>query len=121
MVLLDSGSNNSFIKHTALPDNVCGKRCDKMKSQTIAGEFVSNTKVNLQDICLPEFMPNRVFDSIEARVIQTDCRYNMIIGRDALRLFKLNLCFKENIINMEDITLAMRPFPKHRDKIFTIC
>ena len=92
-----------------------------MKSQTIAGEFVSNTKVNLQDICLPEFMPNRVFDSIEARVIQTDCRYNMIIGRDALRLFKLNLCFKENIINMEDITLAMRPFPKHRDKIFTIC
>ena len=76
--------------------------------------------VNLQNICLPEFMPNRVFDSIEARVIQTDCRYDMIIGRDALRLFKLNLCFKENIIDMEDISLAMRPFPKHRDQLFTI-
>ena len=90
LVLLDSGSNNSFIKYSSLPNNVCGQKCEKMKSQTIAGEFTSSTKVTLQDICLPEFMSNRTFDSIEAQVIGTDCRYDMIIGRDALRLFKLN-------------------------------
>ena len=63
---------------------------------------------------LPEFMSNRTFDSIEARVIGTDCRYDMIIGRDALRLFKLNLLFKENIIEMEDISIPMRPFPENK-------
>ena len=112
LVLLDSGSNNSFIKYTSLPHNVCGKRCEQMKSQTIAGEFISNSKVTLQNICLPEFMSNRVFDSFEARVINTDCRYDMIIGRDALRLFKLNILFKENSIEMENISLPMQPFPK---------
>ena len=91
-----------------------------MKSQTIAGQFVSNSKVTLENICLPEFMSNRVFDSIEARIINTDCRYDMIIGRDALRLFKLNLSFKENMINMEDISLSMRPFPKFIDPTYTL-
>ena len=91
-----------------------------MKSQTIAGEFTSSTKVTLQDICLPEFMSNRTFDSIEARVIGTDCRYDMIIGRDALRLFKLNLLLKENIIEMEDISIPMRPFPENKTTMFSI-
>ena len=53
LILLDSGSNKSFIKHSSLPHNVCGKQCEKMKSQTIAGEFVSNSKVTIKDICLP--------------------------------------------------------------------
>ena len=66
LVLLDSGSNNSFIKYTSLPHNVCGKQCEQMKSQTIAGEFISNSKVTLQNVCLPEFMSIRVFDSFEA-------------------------------------------------------
>ena len=91
-----------------------------MKSQTIAGEFTSSTKVTLQDICLPEFMSYPVFDSFEARVINTDCRYDMIIGRDALRLFKLNILFKENSIEMEDISLPMRPFPENKTKMFSI-
>ena len=120
LVLLDSGSNNSFIKYSSLPHNVCGKRCQKMKSQTIAGEFISNSKVTIQNICLPEFMSNRIFDSIEARIINTDCRYDMIIGRDALRMFKLNLLFKENIIEMEDISIPMRTFPTRIDPHFSI-
>ena len=91
-----------------------------MKSQTIAGEFTSSTKVTLQDICLPEFMSNRTFDSIEARVIGTECWYDMIIGRDALQLFKLNLLFKENIIEMEDISLPMCPFPENKTRMFSI-
>ena len=44
----------------------------------------------------------------------------MIIGRDALRLFKLNLLFKENIIEMEDISIPMRPFPENKTKVFSI-
>ena len=56
LILLDSGSNNSFIKHSSLPHNVCGKQCEKMKSQTIAGEFISNSKVKIEIICLPEFI-----------------------------------------------------------------
>ena len=91
-----------------------------MKSQTIAGEFISNSKVTIQNICLPEFMSNRIFDSIEARIINTDCRYDMIIGRDALRMFKLNLLFKENIIEMEDISIPMRTFPTRIDPHFSI-
>ena len=120
LVLLDLGTNNLFIKYSSLPHNVCGKRCEKMKSQTITGEFISNSKVTIQNICLPEFMSNRVFDSIKARIINTNCRYDMIIGRDALRMFKLNLLFKENIIEMEDISLPMRAFPTNIDPHFSI-
>ena len=91
-----------------------------MKSQTIAGEFVSNSKVTIKNICLPEFMSNRVFDSIKARIINTNCRYDMIIGQVALRMFKLNLLFKENIIKMEDISLPMHAFPTNIDPHFSI-
>ena len=91
-----------------------------MKSQTIAGEFISSSKVTIKDICLPEFMSNRVFDSIEARIINTNCRFDMIIGWDALRMFKLNLLFKENIIEMEDISLPMRAFPTNIDPHYLV-
>ena len=44
----------------------------------------------------------------------------MIIGQDALRLFKLNILFKENSIKMEDISLPMRPFPKFIDSNYSV-
>ena len=55
-------------------------------------------------------MSNRIFDSIKACVIGTDCRYDMIIGRDALQIFQLNSLFNENIIEKEDISPPMRHF-----------
>ena len=44
----------------------------------------------------------------------------MIIGRDALRMFKLNLIFKENLIKMEDVSLPMRSFPTNIDPHYSI-
>ena len=65
-------------------------------------------------------MSNRIFDSIEACIIGIDCRYDMIIRKDAIQIFKLNLLFKENIIEMEDISIPMRPFPENKMTMFSI-
>ena len=84
------------------------------------GKFTSNQAITLENLTLPEFLSNRTYDSIEARILPGTCRYDMILGRDALRKFGLSLDFDENKVFLEDIEQPMRPMLQHTDPLLSL-
>lgn len=77
----------------------------------MGGEFSSNRKVTLRDVRLPELMQDRVMPELEARIFKTPCRYDVILGRDALRYFGINLDFHNMEIETGPESVAMRAVP----------
>ena len=100
LCLFDTGSTHTFIKRSALPPGVCGKRVPNKTNNTLAGTYTTNLIVELQGIQLPEFTKHRTYDSLPARIIPGACRYDVIFGRDALSLFQLILDFGKNEMTM---------------------
>ena len=75
---------------------------------TLAGVLVSNRFVSLNEIMLPEFDKAKKIDSHHALVFDSDCQYDMILGRDFLQKigFKFNfeshtMQWLENIVSMK--------------------
>jgi len=77
----------------------------------MAGDFSSNQEVTLRDIHLPAFNKNITLPLLNARIFHAPCRYDMILGRDALRDLRLVLNFDNNHIQQGHITRPMQPFP----------
>ncbi len=115
LVLFDSGSTITWISQEALPPGASPATVDKLSGTTMAGTFTSNQEVHLEDVSLPEFHPTRHVPNIKARVFNNpSCRYHMIIGRDALRFFGVDISFKENLVTIDDKTVEMRSYPDSR-------
>ena len=119
-VLLDSGSTSTWIHRRALPHGVTPKKTDALPGSTVAGNFVSNLVVTLQDVSLPELQRNATLPTIDARVIEADCRYDVILGRDACRFFRLNLDFDNNVIKHPLGERPMQAFPSINKESFAI-
>ena len=59
-VLLDSGSSNTLVKHSALPKGVHPKELTATKSfNTLTGKFLTQSVITMKDVQLPEFDKNR--------------------------------------------------------------
>ena len=100
----------------SLPKGCTPTLCAPSSSQTLAGPLQSNRQVTLTRIAFPEFFKSRYIDTIEARVFDGDCRYDVIIGRDVLRNMGLQLNFKKQTIAWDDCTIDMRKFPSRLSK-----
>ena len=79
----------------------------------MAGTFHSNQQVHLTNLLLPEFRRNQFIPDLHCHIFTVECRYDMILGRDALRHFGLELDFVNNRMTYNDVSLPMRPFPDH--------
>ena len=77
----------------------------------MAGKFNSNQKITLKDVILPEIRQDIVLPNLEARLFAAPCRYDIILGRDALRHFKINLNFDDNVLETSNTIIPMRYFP----------
>lgn len=110
-VLLDSGSTSSWFNHKRLPSNICGTTVESLTGTTMAGTFTSDSIITLRDVVLPEFRRNMALPELQARIFHADCRYDIILGRDALRHFRLTLDFNNNTIICAGNSQPMRPFP----------
>ena len=64
----------------------------------------------IEHISFPQFSPSRALDQLQVRVMDTNCRYDFIFGRDCLELCKFVLDFDNHTIIARDITVPMRPF-----------
>jgi hypothetical protein len=84
LVLFDPGSMSTWISSNKLPEGTKGNEAPPLIGMTIAGQFNSNKTVELTNLCIPKFYRTRYFSSYKARVFETSCHYNMIIGRDML-------------------------------------
>jgi len=65
--------------------------------------------VAVEHIQLPEFVNGRVVGGMEARLFDApSCRYNIIFGRDFLRLTKMQLNFHTNTVKWLGVELKMK-------------
>jgi hypothetical protein len=84
LVLFDPGLTSTWISSNKLPEGTKGDEALPFIGMTIAGQFNSNKTVELTNLCFLEFYRTQYFSSYKARVFETSCHYNMIIGRDML-------------------------------------
>ena len=111
MALLDSGSTKTWINKDCVPPNVKGDIVDSVVGSTLAGTFKSNTQVRLQDFVLTELHDKRSVPEVLARIFDSECRYDIIIGRDILRTFGIVLDFETNDISCDGCSISMKTFP----------
>lgn len=114
-LLLDSGSTTTWISKKCLPPGIQGQTVNKVTGSTLAGDFSSSEEILLEDFVLPDFHSKKFLPKLPARVFHAECRYDMIIGRDVLRVFGLQLDFDSNRIVSDGVSINMREFPTTTD------
>ena len=79
--------------------------------QTMAGTFTSNQALTCNNVSFPEFFRSRSFESIGARIFFSECRYDVIFGRDLISQMGLILDFKDGYMEWDGQNVVMRAFP----------
>ena len=97
-VLFDSGSTSTWITCRCLPPDFMPCDAPPITATTLAGPFTSNAIVHLFGVRLPEFRCNVSLTELKARVFDSDCHYDIIMGHDALQVFHIQLDFEKNTI-----------------------
>ena len=77
----------------------------------MAGNFRSNQELELSDIVLPELGRNISLPTLKTHIFNADCRYDLILGRDALRALRIHLDFESNRIMNPYHSIPMQTFP----------
>ena len=90
-----------------------------MTSQTLAGTFTSNQEVQLEQVMLQEFFKTRKLDHINAKIFDTQCHYDMILGCDLLNDLGLILEFKNKSMEWDQAQIAMRSYLLDHDTTIT--
>jgi len=110
-VLLDTGSSSSWFNRLALPENVNGKTVPEISGSTLAGSFKSNQEITLTDVVLPVLHRNMSLPEVKARIFNSPCRYDIILGRDACTALRIILDFDNHDIVSCGARYPMMEFP----------
>ena len=102
-----------------MPKGVNGITTTPLHGTTMAGSFSSSQLVILNDVSFPAFYRTRTINDIEARVLHSDCRYDIIIGRDVLRQIGLKIDFESNLMIWDESSVEMQTFPTDRNHYIT--
>ena len=114
-VLLDSGSTTSWFNKNALPPTIQLTTVPSIKGTTMAGDFQSNQLLTLSDVSLSE-LSDLVLPTLSTRLFTASCRYDLILGRDALSNSRIHIDFdKQTISGPNSRTIPMRQFPNPTD------
>ena len=102
-ILLDSGSTASWVNRNTLPSSISPTTVTSLQGTTMAGNFQSNQQLTLTSVALP---------TLNLHVFNSSCRYDIILGRDALALFAITIDFDTSkVIGRDSRTIPLRPFP----------
>ena len=80
LCLLDLGAMGCWISWKKLPSTIHTNKIHAVTNQTIAGSFTANESIILKNVLLPEFHRIRRLDTLQAKIFNQTCRYNMILG-----------------------------------------
>ena len=110
LVLLDSGSSHSVIKHKHVKSMKHKYKKSYCTFQTAAGEYHTAHEVKVK-FALDEFDRNttikHTFDVDESND-QIGIGYDMIIGRDLLEKLSIDLRFTDRTIKWDDVIIPMK-------------
>lgn len=99
LVLLDLGSDTTWINRRAIPQGCNPKTTQPCNGTTIAGSVSCNQSISIDSMVLPEFFRNRSMGDVEAKVFNAlGVRYDMIIGRDIIN--RIGMKFDSDTLTM---------------------
>jgi hypothetical protein len=105
--LCDSGSTITWICRSALPNGVVPYSVARQRSSTLAGTFESSLPVHVSNVLLTELSRSRRIDSFEIRIIETPCRYDIILDRQELTKSAIDLSFSDFLVKFADVSRPM--------------
>ena len=109
LCLFDSGSDYTWIRQKSIPGNITPSISGTpLIGATMAGNFTSTKTVELKGISIPEFSPSRTISKLNVRVMETECRYDIIFGRDFCTLYGLVLDFDSQTMHSVNTEVPMR-------------
>ena len=111
LCLLDSGATGCWISREKLPLTVRTNKIPAITNQTLAGNFTANESVMLNNVLLPEFHRTRRFDTLQAKIFDQKCHYDMILGRDLMNDLGIVLNFESKSMEWDKAIVAMREHP----------
>ena len=112
LCLLDSGATGCWISRKKLPSTIRTNKIPAITNQTLAGNFTSNESITLKNVLLPEFHRTRRLDTLQAKIFDQSCRYDMILGRDLMNDLGIVLNFESKSMEWDKAIVAMREHPK---------
>jgi hypothetical protein len=101
--LLDIGCTGSYIHERMLPPGATPTLIPSQTCQTAAGAFTSGRQVRLKNLLLPNLSRTRKIDFHSTLVLDSECRYDMILGRDFLLSCEIKFDFGTKTITWLDI------------------
>ena len=84
LCLLDSGVTGCWISWKKPPSMIHTNKIPAIANLTLAGSFMANESVILKNILLPEFHCTHRLDTLQAKLFDQMCHYDMILGRDLM-------------------------------------
>ena len=111
LCLLDSGATGCWISKKKLPSTIRTNKIPVITNQTLAGNFTTNESVILKNVLLPEFHRTRRLDTLEAKIFDQTCRYDMILGRNLMNDLGIVLNFDLKSMEWDKAIVAMREHP----------
>ena len=107
LLLLDPGATSSWIAKRKLPKGVVINTVPMVSNQTMAGTFFSNEQVELRGVVFLEFFCTWKLGNVWAQVFHSECRYNVIIGRDMLNALGIAMDFTKKEITWDKAVVLM--------------
>ena len=107
-VLLDSGSSHTMMKRNSLPHGAIPTSTTSQRTTTTNGGFATNSTVTLHNVKFSEF-GNQCIHQITADIFDSPtCQYDIILGRNILKLMGVLIDFQAHTINWMGQTINMK-------------
>jgi hypothetical protein len=108
--LFDPGSDLTFNHERCIPNGATPVEVSSTTTgTTLAGTFTTSRFVTLEKILLPEFHRSCRIDSHTYYLINSNCPYDVIIGRNLLLKMCMGFNFNEMTLTAYGKTVAMKP------------
>ena len=111
LCLLDSGATGCWISRKKLPPTIHANKIPAITNQILAGSFTADESIILKNVPLSEFHRTRRSDTLQAKIFDQTCCYNMILGRDLMNDLSIVLNFDLKSMEWDKSIVAMREHP----------
>ena len=111
LCLLDSGTTGCWISRKKLPPAIHTNKIPAVTNHTLASSFTADESIILKNVLLPEFHRTRPLDTLQAKIFDQTCCYDMILGRDLMNDLGIVLNFDSKSMEWDKSVVAMREHP----------
>ncbi|KAG7360735.1 hypothetical protein IV203_035834 [Nitzschia inconspicua] len=113
--LADSGGSHCLVNANKIPAGIEIIKEPGRRFNTTQGNFTPIGYVNLKDVSFSEFSHTRCLPNVKCYVFDAPCRYDLIIGRDALRDCGTMIDFGNEQLSWFDNIVAFRTLSQFMD------